>query len=299
MVNILSTVIFIIIVFILLSYIFFLKKQIRNMDSQVGIRLKEKSRQPITMQLLDKDLTSLCADFNRILEAEEKLRIEAVRHQEKTKNMIADISHDLRTPLTAVKGYIQLIERECGHGREKKMIATALNHINELEQLINNFFELSYLEIESPQIKYSRINITNMVGNTIADYIYQFEERNICVEFETEKPLYICADEEKTKRIIQNLIKNCIAHSEGDVCIEITDENDYIELSFKNPVDCRNEINAENIFERFYNADKSRNKSTGLGLSIVKILAQQMEGKAAACINDDILEIKIGFKKAA
>ncbi|WP_252227821.1 MULTISPECIES: histidine kinase dimerization/phospho-acceptor domain-containing protein [Clostridium] len=109
---------------------------------------------------------------------EEKLRVEAIGHEEKLKDIIAKISHDLRTPLTAVKGYIQLLYKSIINSKEKEMTSIVLNHINELEQLINNFFELSSLEISKLDTKLKKINLTNMVSNNIVDYIYKFEEKN-------------------------------------------------------------------------------------------------------------------------
>lgn len=109
--------------------------------------------------------------------------------------------------------------------------------------------------------------------------------------------MYIYADENSTKRIINNLIKNSICHSAGNLQIDIH-KNEYINLSFRNPVLEEAEINVENLFDRFYVADKSRNKrTTGLGLSIVKILAEQMGGKVYADIKDNMLEIGVQFKK--
>lgn len=285
------------IIILLLLYIFYLINQIKSIGSQVNLRLNNDSRQPIEVQLMNKHLNSLTADFNRILAKEENLRIKTKKHEEKIKNMIANISHDLRTPLTAVKGYMQLLEKSTTEENEDEMLKTCLNHIDDLEKLINSFFEISYLEVNQREIQLKKINLTNMVSNMLVDYVYQFEEKNIEVIYSNEKPVYVNADEDCTKRIISNLIKNCICHSKGNLQVNIIEE-EMIKLSFKNPVEENVEINVENIFDRFYIADKSRNKgTTGLGLSIVKMLAQQMGGKVYANIKDNLLEIVVELTK--
>ena len=289
--------ILLIMITILVIYILYIQNQIKNINKQINLRMNEDSRQPIQIQLINKHLNTLVSDFNRILNKEENLRIKIIKHEEKIKDMIANISHDLRTPLTAVKGYMQLLEKSIKENKQGEMVGICLNHINELEKLINSFFELSYLEVSKPEINLKKINLTNMVSNMIADYVYQFEEHDIQVKYTNEKPMYIYADENSTKRIINNLIKNSICHSAGNLQIDIH-KNEYINLSFKNPILEEAEINVENLFDRFYVADKSRNKrTTGLGLSIVKILAEQMGGKVYADIKDNMLEIGVQFKK--
>lgn len=290
-------VILLIIIISLIIYILYMQKQIKNINKQIDLRASEDFKQPIQIQLINKNLNNLAADFNRVLNSEEKLRIKTIKHEEKIKDMIANISHDLRTPLTAVKGYMQLLEKSIEEKKQSEMIRTCLNHVEELEKLINSFFELSYMEISKPENNMKKINLTNVTADMAADYVYQFEEKNMQVIYKAEKPIFIYADEDKTKRIINNMIKNCISHSKGNVEIDIED-GENISLVFKNPVDKGIEIDAENLFDRFYIADKSRNKgSTGLGLSIVKLLSEQMGGKAEASLENNILEIRVQFEK--
>lgn len=295
--KVLSAILIVFIV-LLICYISYLNMQIKDISIQINKRINNNSRQPIKVQLINRNLNCLTADFNKILLIEESIRIKTIKHEEKIKNMIANISHDLRTPLTAVKGYIQLLKKTVKDNEKQiEIVNISLNHINELEKLINSFFELSCLEISKPEIILKKINLSNLVADIITDYVYQFEEHNIKVKYTIEKPMYISADENNTKRIINNLIKNCIVHSKGDIQIDITSE-EYIKLSFKNPISESEEINIENLFDRFYVGDKSRNqKTTGLGLSIVRILAEQMGGSVKAYLENGILEIQVQFNK--
>ncbi|WP_249167396.1 sensor histidine kinase [Clostridium butyricum] len=271
--------------------------QIKKINIQIERKVKDNLRQPIKLQLLNKNLTILGANINNIFSREENIRLKIIGHEKQMKDMIANIAHDLRTPLTSVKGYIQLLKKYVEDEKQMKMISVCLNHINELEHLINSFFELSYLEISKSDINNKKLNLTNIVSNMIADSVYQFEEHNIEVIYTGEDPVFIYADIENTKRIINNLIKNCLCHSNGNVKIDILKKEKII-LSFRNPVSECIDIEVENLFDRFYVADKSRNKSTtGLGLSIVKLLIEDMGGKVEASLENNILEIKVQFEK--
>jgi len=271
--------------------------QIKKINIQIERKVKDNLRQPIKLQLLNKNLTILGANINNIFSREENIRLKIIGHEKQMKDMIANIAHDLRNPLTSVKGYIQLLKKYVEDEKQKKMISVCLNHINELEHLINSFFELSYLEISKSDINNKKLNLTNIVSNMIADSVYQFEEHNIEVIYTGEDPVFIYADIENTKRIINNLIKNCLCHSNGNVKIDILKKKKII-LSFRNPVSECIDIEVENLFDRFYVADKSRNKSTtGLGLSIVKLLIEDMGGKVEASLENNILEIKVQFEK--
>lgn len=295
MINIFITVILIIIILFLLIYIISLENQIRSINKQIDIRIKENSKQPINLQLFNKSLNSLSSNFNKVLSIEENLRNQSIHHENKFKDMIANISHDLRTPLTAIKGYLQLLNKTDLDKKQETMLKTALNHTNSLEELISDFFELSLLEISKENLDIKKLNLTNIVTNNIVNYIYQFEEKDLSVNFNVEKPIYIYGDEKKINRIVQNLIKNCIIHSCGNIDVDIILAEKVVTLYFKNPIENHDSLNVNHLFDKFYIGDKSKNSSTGLGLSIVKLLAESMNAKAYAFLEDDILDIQIQF----
>ena len=143
------------------------------------------------------------------------------------------------------------------------------------------------------EINLTKINLTNSIANNVVDYVQQFEKKHMEVEFNTEDPIYVLGNEEKINRIIQNLMKNALNYSDGDVVIDIFIKDESIILSFKNPISDSNEINIDNLFDKFYVAEKSRGKSTGLGLSISRILIEQMNGTISAQYENGKLRICI------
>lgn len=280
------------IIILLVSYIAYVQYQLRSINLQIHKRLTEKTRQPLTLELINRELNNLVANINKCLKAEETLRLNSIREEKSFREMIANISHDLRTPLTAIKGYQQLIAKEELSNEHHRKLQIAQKHADELGTLIEYFFEYSYLLNTELQPNVEEVNLTNLTTECLVESIEIFEENNISVNFEESRPVFALIDREMTIRIIRNLIRNCINHSAGDIRVKVMAEN-YAVISFVNPVKNISQIDVERLFERFYTADKSRGKTTGLGLSIVKLLAEGMGGSTKAVLKDDMLEIRV------
>lgn len=279
---------------LLFLYIVFLQKEIKNINKILTKRLKENTHQPISLALFNKELINLSSNINRCLKVEEELRIESIREEKYFKEMIANISHDLRTPLTAIKGYQQLISKEDLTPSQSKKLKIAQKHTDELSDLIEHFFEYSYLINAKPELKIVSVNLTNLVIECIAGEVTEFEKKSIKVNIEDENQVFAMVDKEMTIRIIQNLIRNCIAHSAGDVTVKVF-KKDMAVIIFKNPLENHKEIDIERIFDRFYVGDSLRHKSTGLGLSIVKLLTEEQRGNVGADIQGNMLQIKVSL----
>ena len=248
-----------------IAYIIFFQLQLRYINQQLAKRLTEHTRQPISLQLINKELNTLAVNINKCLKAEETLRLDGIREEKRFKELIANISHDLRTPLTAINGYQQLMEKGMLSDEQHQKLKTAQKHADELGGLIEHFFEYSYLLNADPDLSIERINLTNLVTELLAESVAFFEENNLMVHIEEAKPVFVSADREMTVRIVQNLIRNSLAHSGGDVTVQVWGTEKGV-ISFKNSLKNTYEIDVERLFDRFYTADKSRNKSTGLGL---------------------------------
>jgi len=282
----------IIMIILLIAYIIFFQLQLRNINRQLNKRLTEYTRQPITLELNNKDLNALAVNINKCLKAEETLRLESIREEKRFKELIANISHDLRTPLTAIKGYQQLLGKGILSKDQQQKLQIAQKHADELGTLINHFFEYSYLINAEPVLNRERINLTNLVAECLAVSIPLLEENNLEVHYEETSPLFVFADREMIIRIIQNLMRNCVEHSDSPIEVRLIAEKNVV-ISFSNFVKSPSEIDVNKLFDRFYTTDKARNKNTGLGLSIIKLLAEQMGGSARASLQDRLLEIKI------
>ncbi len=290
------TIILLILALILVSYIFFIKKNIRDILSQLSEKSSGENDSKIFVSLFDNDINTLVEQINNNINIQKEMKINILRREQNLKEAITSISHDLRTPLTSIIGYLQLLQASDLDERQKQNLHTAIQKSDILRKLINEFFELSTIDSNDSRPNFQRVNIVNFVTDSIMENVERFEKARIVpVMSIPDESIYILADETMLKRIMQNLITNAIQHSKGNLEISLI-KSETIRLHFKNKIEDRQSINIEKLFDRFYTADKIRNSSsTGLGLSIVKALISKMNGKATAFHDNDILDICIEF----
>lgn len=282
-------------VLILFLYIIFILKQLKSINKQLDKRLIKNTRQPLNIELFNKTITNLSKNINRCLKLEEKRRLESINDQKQFKELISNISHDLRTPLTSIKGYQQLLEKTPLDKHQVQLLKTAQKSTDELDLLIENFFEYSYLVTAKTEPNFKKININNLIVECVLSYIAIFEEKNLNVNIKDTPPVFVLGDKNMLIRIIENLLNNCAKHSLGDIDIKI-EFLQNAKITFTNPINQDTNINVDKLFHRFYTSDSTRNKSTGLGLSIVEFLVKQMDGNVGAYLNKTDHTLSIFFE---
>ncbi len=174
---------FILLIIILVSYIIFLQLQLRHINLQLTKRLMVHTRQPISLELINKELNALVININKCLKVEELLRLDSIREEKRFKELITNISHDLRTPLTAIKGYQQLIEKDELNDNQREKMQIAQKHAHELEKLIEHFFEYSYLVTTELKLNREHINLTNLVTECLTEFVMAFEKKQFSCMF--------------------------------------------------------------------------------------------------------------------
>ncbi len=213
---------------------------------------------------------------------------EKFEHEKKNRELVSNISHDLKTPITAVKGYVEGIMDGVADTPEKmdKYIKTIYNKANDMDRLINEL--TTYSGIDSNRIPYSfrRINVADYFGDCVEEVGLDLESKNIQLNYEdlVEPSTQIIADPEQLKRVINNIIGNSVKYSDkekGIIDIRILDEVDSIRVEIEDNGKGIAAKDLPNIFERFYRTDASRNSSkggSGIGLSIVKKIIEDHGG---------------------
>lgn len=279
----------------LLWYLHIIQCQMRNIREILEKRIQESTEELLTFEMVNKEFNRLGKAINDCLKAEETLRLKSMQEEKQFKELIANISHDLRTPLTAVKGYQQLLAKGPLTKKQQQQLMIAMQHTEELGELVEHFFEYAYLVNYAMEMHPETFNVVSTVTDCLLAYVNELEERGLSIQYEEPAPISIDADHEMVTRILQNLMRNCIKHSVGEIRIEIEELADTVKIAFTNPVKEKSALEVERIFDRFYTADRARQSSNGLGLSIVKLLVEQMGGTVEAALKEEQLTISVNL----
>ena len=276
-----------------------LRRNIINITKQLTHISTTKTNSKILIPSSDSRLTDLALSINKILDEKLDIESEYKRMDLELRQAIANISHDLRTPLTSIMGYMQLIEDSSLQEADKKeYIEIVKKRSQALQVLITGFYDLSRLESKEYRFELKPVDLSAILCDILASFYKDFIDNGIepMVDIEENVPSVI-ADENAVKRIISNLIQNILKHSKGLVHISNTQEKGYISMIFENSAPDLSQEDVSHLFERFFTADRMRTgNSTGLGLAITKQLVEQMGHTIYASLDNGLLSIEIKWK---
>ena len=244
----------------------------------------------------DKNVRHLANTINRQLR---KLRTERRRFQQgdlELKNAVTNISHDLRTPLTAICGYLELLEQEEKPETVSRYIGIIKDRVDILAQLSEELFRYSAIISTKDNTIREQVIINTVLEESIAACYMVLTERHIVPKIQiTETKVVRMLDRSALSRVFSNLISNVIKYSDGDLKIVLSENG---EMAFSNMASGLDEIQVGRLFDRFYTVETAR-KSTGLGLAISKTLVEQMNGTISATYENGRLRICIFFSDIA
>ncbi|QTN95487.1 sensor histidine kinase [Bacillus sp. LJBV19] len=263
-----------------------LRTEIKYIRNKLRKVVNEETGERLLLNTEDKYIKSLLIQINRLLDHNQKIKGNYNSIELSMRKMLSNISHDLKTPLTVILGYIEMINNDKSLTSEKVMSLLKTVNLKTVEvlALINRFFELVKLESGDKKLNSSRIDICEVSRKIILDYY----EILISKEFEVvidipDDSVFVSGDEDAIERVLNNLITNAIQYgSDGKMVglkIRITDNDVFVEVSDKGKG--INEMHKDRVFERMYTLEDSRNtnyQGSGLGLTITKRLVEQMEG---------------------
>ena len=229
-----------------------------------------------------------------------KSKSDAKEEEQKKNDLIMYMAHDLKTPLTSVIGYLTLLvdEKEIPKNTQEKYIRIALNKSLRLEELTNQFFEITRYNLKNMQIITKNLDLSCLIDQLIEECYPMLQERNLTIETNKKEHIYYVGDGDKLARAFENLLKNAISYSYSNSKIEInmfqTDSN--IHIIFKNRGEKIPEYKLKKLFDKFYRADESRTTTTGgtgLGLAITKEIIELHNGKINVRNDDEYIEFDI------
>lgn len=285
--------ILLLIIFVLATKVYFLRKSAQEIAEAFRDRLTADTNTLVDISTRDPYMRKLATDINVQLRL---LRKERHRYQQgdlELKEAVTNISHDLRTPLTAINGYLDLLEREEKSESVQRYLSQIQNRTGILKNLTEELFRYSVVT-SSQDLKLEHMDVVRALEESLLSFYAVMQEKGIQPEIELpEEPIFRELDAGAVNRIFSNIISNALKYSDGDLSV-VMDKNGCV--TFRNTAHNLNTVTVGRLFDRFYTVEASRN-STGLGLSISKLLVERMGGTIEATYNDNKLQIKIAFAK--
>lgn len=269
-----------------------LKKAAREISAAFADRLQTDTNTQIDISSRDKDMCRLASAINTQLRI---LRQEHLRyHQGDTelKNAVTNISHDLRTPLTAICGYIDMMEKTEISEQQARYLGIIKECTELMKQLTEELFRYSVIVSDNEKTETETLLINQVLEDSIMGYYAVLTEKGIYPDVNiTDKQISAELNKEYLSRIFSNLLNNAVKYSDGDLDIILSDTG---EITFSNTAKGLSAVDAEQLFDRFYTVEAAHH-STGLGLSIARTLVRRMGGTITAEYADSRLKIKITF----
>ena len=279
-----------VIIFALLLKIFYMRKAIREIKRGFSEKLYTDTNTPIMLSSHDKLVSSLANDINVELKELQKQKHRYIQGDKELKNAITNISHDLRTPLTTICGYLSLLDKEEKSEHIARQLSIIKNRTFALKQLVEELFRYTTIISDTENSVYTGTVINNVLEDCISSYYAIFKEKGITPNINLcEQKIVRSVDKTALLRIFNNIIDNAIKYSEGDLTISLFENGKIV---FSNHTSDLNEIQIGKLFARFYTVNTAR-KSTGLGLSIAKALIEKMDGNISADYSNNVLSIII------
>ena len=289
-------IILIILVLFLFVRLLLLKKELKRITKEMK---NNPAKAHMNMDFIDGDLQNMITEVNALYDEIMHIKAEGKDEERRIRESISMISHDMRTPLTSVIGYLQVAERADNADEKNANIEIALERARYLNDLVNDFFDISLIESEQVEISFEKVNLSETICEEILAESPEIDRKGIVPLFEqSDRDIYVIADKKKLARVIQNLISNAVKYSEERLEFRIV-EDDPQKVTLSIITDSSGEIDTDRIFDRFYQSDPSRNKGgAGLGLYICKSFVEMMDGTISAVQDGKIFEIRLAFSKA-
>ncbi|WP_334212265.1 HAMP domain-containing sensor histidine kinase, partial [Clostridium paraputrificum] len=284
----------------LIGITYSLKKSIEIIKVNEAIKKSEDGN--IKYEIKDQcspEVRELLNNISKIKEGYSIAVEDALKNEKLKTELISNVSHDLRTPLTSIINYVNILRQDITKDEKEDYLAIVEKKAKKLKVLIDDLFEMSKINSGKMELFKDNIDVVSLIHQTIGEYYYIYESKNI--EFKVDsyrEEVYIDLDGKLISRAIENIIINAMKYSlEGTrVYVDIREKDGYIVLSFKNISNYEMNFDNKEIFERFARGDSSRNsriEGSGLGLAITKSIIELHDGKVYITREGDMFKIFI------
>lgn len=289
------------IIIVLSAAVCFLAVKLLSLKHRITVvskQLDDEKNALITTQLKGDVFEDVVRKINVMKENEHKTKVEINKEQAALKQAIADISHDIRTPLTSVVGYLQLAEKNAENEEQRADIEIALERAKYCSTLVNDFFELSVIDSKGIEPVMESVDVNDLLCELILANFPNFEAKGITPRFEDSgNPVYAKADKKMLTRVIQNLISNGIKYSSDHLELSLEETENAVKISLTNPIS-DNDVDVEKIFDKFYQSSKARTANgAGIGLYVCKQFVTAMDGMISASLENGLLTVTVTLDK--
>ena len=286
---IISIILCMVLLFIAIK-LYLIKKSIKEIRVSINKIIKTDTNQLLTISSSDKEMKKLANDLNKELQDLRKEKLQYQNGNQELKRIITNISHDMRTPLTAISGYIDLMKEN--KEKQKEYMKIIEKKTEELTLLTDQLFDFSKTMDMGVEMQREKCCINEILEETLANMYHFFKEKQIEPKLEicTQK-IYKDLDKHSIIRVFENILSNVCKYSDGDFKVTLNEKGI---ITFSNKATSLDATTVQKIFDRYFTVENAK-KSTGLGLSISKQLVKLNGGKISAKYVNEYLIIQIEF----
>lgn len=275
---------------VLLIKIYLLKKSAREIGDKFADRLKTDTNTLVDISSRDKDMCELADSINKQLKILRKEHLQYHQGNTELKNAITNISHDLRTPLTAIAGNLYMIGKTDNLSEIREYVGAIEERTETMKQLTEELFRYSMIVSNESKEDTEEVFVNQVLAESISSFYPVLTEKGITPQIHiTDTRIVRNVNRSELARVFSNLLNNAVKYSNGDLDITLSDTG---EITFANTAKELSTVEVEQLFDRFYTVEVARN-STGLGLSIARTLVERMGGSITAEYDDGRLTIRI------
>ncbi len=271
--------------------IYLLKKSMEEIYTDFENCLSEDTNVQILVSSGDKTVIRFAKAINLQLTKLRKIKKQYSDGDRELKESVTNISHDLRTPLTAICGYLDLMEKQDLPEDTERYVAQIRNRSEAMKELTEELFRYSIIS-SMPALSYESLSLNRVLEETLLSFEGELKLKGITPDITIPSDaVQRTLDSSAVTRIFSNILNNAIKYSDGDLFVRLQQDGT---VTFSNTAKELSTVEVSKLFDRFYTVDSAR-KSTGLGLSIAKLLTERMDGTITASYEDSMLTITISF----
>ena len=279
-------------VLFLLLYLLILRHSIREAAEELDEKLRTDTNTLISISTGDRAVRALAAQINNQLRALRKERLRLQNGNAALTDAVTNVSHDLRTPLTAICGYLDLLEQEPQSEKAQRYLAVVRERTDAMRGLTEELFRYSVLTATADTLQSESVCLNDILEQSLAGFYGALTVRGIVPDIQlTNEKIVRQLDAGALRRVFDNILSNAVKYADGDLAVRLLPDGSVV---FSNTARSLSRVQAERLFDRFYTVEAARS-STGLGLSIAKLLTEKMGGSIAADYKNDTLSIRVFF----